>query len=113
LDLSVDTAAGERSPADIVLTQKHCLLNLRLSPLREIGDNYRHCLGAADPEFTLTNGAGGALSGVLDEYSPTCGSVHEFGVHGEAWLGFCACKMPKPVNAKATPDTKQWSSSPR
>ncbi|KAJ7844997.1 hypothetical protein B0H14DRAFT_3139178 [Mycena olivaceomarginata] len=30
-------------------------------------------------------GADGALSGVLDEYSPTRKSAHEFGVHG--WIG--------------------------
>ncbi|KAJ7326186.1 hypothetical protein DFH08DRAFT_885021 [Mycena albidolilacea] len=36
-------------------------------------------LPAADPEFTFANGSDGALSGVLDEYSPTLKSLREFG----------------------------------
>ncbi|KAF7341450.1 putative hydrolase [Mycena venus] len=70
-NLSVGTTAGGHSPANIVLTQKHRLLHLRLSPLREVGDDLRCRLGTADPEFTFANSPNGVLSGVLDEYSPT------------------------------------------
>jgi hypothetical protein len=64
-------------PADIVLTQKRRLLHLRLSPLHEVGNDPLRCLGVADPEFT--NGSDSALSSILNEYSPTRKSLHEFG----------------------------------
>ncbi|KAF7359810.1 Guanine nucleotide-binding protein alpha-4 subunit [Mycena venus] len=82
-DISV--ATGGRSPADIVLTQKHRVLNLRLSPLREVGDDLRRRLGASDPEFTFANGSDGAMNGVLDDYGPQRKSSREFGVRG--WIG--------------------------
>ncbi|KAJ7862492.1 hypothetical protein B0H14DRAFT_3444675 [Mycena olivaceomarginata] len=66
-------------PADIVLIQKHRLLHLRLSPLREVDGDLHRRLGVADLEFTFTNGSNGALSSVLDEYSPTRKSLREFG----------------------------------
>jgi guanine nucleotide-binding protein subunit alpha len=72
-----------RTSANIVLTQKHRLLNLRLSPLREVGDDLRRRLGAADPEFTFANGSDGAMNGVA-EHGPRKTS-REFGVRG--WIG--------------------------
>ncbi|KAJ7894161.1 guanine nucleotide-binding protein alpha subunit [Mycena olivaceomarginata] len=81
--LSDISVATERSPASISLTQKHRVLNLRLSPLREVGDDLRRRLGASDPEFTFANGTDGAMNGVLDESSRK--SSREFGVRG--WIG--------------------------
>ncbi|KAJ6482224.1 guanine nucleotide-binding protein alpha subunit [Mycena vitilis] len=81
IDSDITLAAPRVSPA--VLTQRHRLLNLRLSPLREVGDDLRRRLGAADPEFTFANGADGALrapeEGVVRKPS------REFGVRG--WIG--------------------------
>ncbi|KAJ7200210.1 G-protein alpha subunit [Mycena pura] len=64
----------------IVLSQKHRLLYLRLSPLRKVADDLRRRLGADDPEFTFANGE----DGPLDE-RPRAARQREFGVRG--WIG--------------------------
>ncbi|KAJ6477821.1 guanine nucleotide-binding protein alpha subunit [Mycena vitilis] len=67
----------------VVLTQSHRLLNLRLSPLREVGEDLRRRLGAADPEFTFANGSDGTMN-VLPEEGPVRTPSREFGVRG--WI---------------------------
>ncbi|KAF8144347.1 G-alpha-domain-containing protein [Mycena galopus ATCC 62051] len=85
-EMTVATSAP--APVNIILTQKHRVLNLRLSPLREVCDDLRRRLGASDPEFTFANGSdgvtNGALNGVLDD-SPRKSPPREFGVRG--WIG--------------------------
>ncbi|KAJ7260485.1 guanine nucleotide binding protein, alpha subunit [Mycena haematopus] len=80
----VTLATSGRPAANIVLTQKHRVLNLRLSPLREVCDDLRRRLGASDPEFTFANGSDGAMNGVLDDL-PAHKPSREFGVRG--WIG--------------------------
>ncbi|KAJ6615783.1 guanine nucleotide binding protein, alpha subunit [Mycena sp. CBHHK59/15] len=67
--------------SSVVLSQKHRVLNLRLSPLREVGDDLRRRLGAADPEFTFANGEDRITNGGDARRA----SAHEFGVRG--WIG--------------------------
>ncbi|KAJ7601881.1 guanine nucleotide-binding protein alpha subunit [Mycena polygramma] len=78
------TLGNPRTSAAVVLTQSHRLLNLRLSPLREVSDDLRRRLGAADPEFTFANGADGALHAFPEE-GAVRKSPREFGVRG--WIG--------------------------
>ncbi|KAF7351657.1 Guanine nucleotide-binding protein alpha-4 subunit [Mycena sanguinolenta] len=92
----ITMAPPGRSNANITLTQKHRVLNLRLSPLREVGDDLRRRLGASDPEFTFANGSDGAMNGVLDD-APTYKCSREFGVRG--WIG--ALGLPLNATKKA------------
>ncbi|KAK7045075.1 guanine nucleotide-binding protein alpha-4 subunit [Favolaschia claudopus] len=102
---SITLAAGTSAPAapTVPLTQKHRLLNLRLSPLREVADDLRRRLGASDdPEFSNfsfhTSDAAPSPSadvGVLGgggggDLPPKQRS--EFGVRG--WIG--ALGLPSP-----------------
>ncbi|KAJ6472841.1 G-protein alpha subunit [Mycena vitilis] len=93
----VTLATSGRSTSAIVLTQKHQLLSRRLSPLREVGDDLRRRLGAADPEFTFANGSDGALNGLPDEGGARK-SPREFGVRG--WIG----ALGLPVNGTKKSD---------
>ncbi|KAJ7605110.1 guanine nucleotide binding protein, alpha subunit [Mycena polygramma] len=93
----VTLATSGRSTSAIFLTQKHQLLSRRLSPLREVGDDLRRRLGAADPEFTFANGSDGALNGLPDEGGARK-SPREFGVRG--WIG----ALGLPVNGAKKPD---------
>ncbi|KAJ7028973.1 G-protein alpha subunit [Mycena alexandri] len=80
------TLATNGRSANIIFTQKHRVLNLRLSPLREVGDDLRRRLGAADPEFTFANGDDGAMNGLSDIADAGLRkSSREFGVRG--WIG--------------------------
>ncbi|KAJ7739355.1 G-protein alpha subunit [Mycena metata] len=87
--MSIDSTVSELTiatsgrSANVIFTQKHRVLNLRLSPLREVGDDLRRRLGAADPEFTFANGDDGAMNGLSDA-GPRKIS-REFGVRG--WIG--------------------------
>ncbi|KAJ7856971.1 hypothetical protein B0H14DRAFT_3448174 [Mycena olivaceomarginata] len=47
--LSVNNATGARFPADIVFTQKHRFLDLRLSPLSKVSDDLHRRPGATNP----------------------------------------------------------------
>ncbi|KAJ7713783.1 G-protein alpha subunit [Mycena maculata] len=76
------TLVGSRPGSHIILTQKHRLLNLRLSPLRNVEEDLRRRLGASDPEFTFANGDDGAMNGLPGERRK---SSREFGVRG--WIG--------------------------
>ncbi|KAJ6528248.1 G-protein alpha subunit [Mycena vulgaris] len=80
--LSDLTLASSGRAATVSLSQKHQLLHLRLSPLREVEDDLRRRLGASDPEFTFANGGDGAMNGRPDDRRK---SVREFGVRG--WIG--------------------------
>ncbi|KAJ7101649.1 guanine nucleotide binding protein, alpha subunit [Mycena epipterygia] len=66
------------SAMNIVLTQKHRVLNLRLSPLREVEDDLRRRLEAVDPEFTFAQADDGAMNGVAGDGHRQ--AVHEFRV---------------------------------
>ncbi|KAJ6559858.1 guanine nucleotide binding protein, alpha subunit [Mycena capillaripes] len=83
VDSTLSDSTSGRPSQSISLTQKHRILNLRLSPLRQVGDDLRRRLGAADPEFTFANGTDGAMNGLPDE--GTRKSSREFGVRG--WIG--------------------------
>ncbi|KAJ7479363.1 G-protein alpha subunit, partial [Mycena galericulata] len=79
----------------ITLSQKHRVLNLRLSPLRKVEEDLRRRLGAADPEFTFANGDDGAMNGLADDGRRR--SVREFGVRGwRGALGFPTAGAKKP-----------------
>jgi hypothetical protein len=79
----ITLASTARRAINIALTQKHRVLNMRLSPLREVEDDLRKRLGAADPEFTFANGEDGVLNGVTGAVPHK--SRGEFGVRG--WIG--------------------------
>ncbi|KAJ7142881.1 guanine nucleotide binding protein, alpha subunit [Mycena epipterygia] len=79
----ITLASSGRSTMHIILTQKHRILNLRLSPLREVEEDLRRRLGAVDPEFTFANEEDGAMNGVMGDGHRQ--AVREFGVRG--WIG--------------------------
>ncbi|KAJ7310148.1 hypothetical protein DFH08DRAFT_974501 [Mycena albidolilacea] len=74
-DLSMNIATGGRSQSTSSSPKKP---PPRLFPLCVASDNHRRRLGIAYPELTFANGSDGALSGVLNEYSPTRKSLREF-----------------------------------
>ncbi|KAJ7154911.1 guanine nucleotide binding protein, alpha subunit, partial [Mycena crocata] len=92
---SIDSTLSEMTSTatPVALTQKHRLLSMRLSPLREVEDDLRRRLGATDPEFTFANSGDGVLGPAShsdyaagDEYGPPQRKAsREFGVRG--WIG--------------------------
>ncbi|KAJ7458957.1 G-protein alpha subunit [Mycena latifolia] len=89
---SIDSTLSEitlgSSGRSVILTQKHRVLNLRLSPLRQVEEDLRRRLGAVDPEFTFANGDDGAMNGLPGERRK---SGREFGVRG--WIGALGLPM--------------------
>ncbi|KAJ6528245.1 G-protein alpha subunit [Mycena vulgaris] len=79
--LSDFTLASSGRAVSVSLSQKHHLLHLRLSPLREVEDDLRRRLGGSDPEFASANGGDGAMNGPPGNRHK---SVREFGVRG--WI---------------------------
>ncbi|KAJ6557511.1 G-alpha-domain-containing protein [Mycena capillaripes] len=79
-----DLTSSAGSSANIALTEKHRLLDQRLSRLREVGDELRRRLGAGD-EFTFANGTEGAVQGLQDLDDEPRKVSREFGVRG--WVG--------------------------
>ncbi|KAJ7613421.1 G-protein alpha subunit [Roridomyces roridus] len=99
--MSIDSTVSElvqpQGTSHIQLSQKHRVLHLRLSPLREVEEDLRRRLGAEDPdpEFTFANGDDGAANGVLGEHRRR-GTTRDFGVRG--WIG--ALGLPTPGGAR-------------
>ncbi|KAJ7261050.1 G-protein alpha subunit [Mycena rebaudengoi] len=87
--VSLDSTFSEDTTFEpVVLNPKHRLLNMRLSPLRQVERDLRRRLGADDPEFTFANGNDSTMNGVGRRKS-----VREFGVRG--WIG----ALGLPVNS--------------
>ncbi|CAK5284636.1 unnamed protein product [Mycena citricolor] len=87
MSMATSTAPG------VTLSQKHRILNLRLSPLRKVAEDLRRRLGADDPDLTFANGDDGAALGFGGALPDERRAVRqEFGVRG--WIGALGLNSP-------------------